>query len=633
MNQKASVPPHPNSKRPAHQSGLAALSLAALGIVFGDIGTSPLYTLKTVLSMTGGRPTPEVVLGVLSLIVWTLIIIVTVKYVVFAMSIDNDGEGGILALMSLLGIKKHQRPIITVVGVFGAALIYGDGAITPAISVLSALEGLNIATPAVKPYVLPAAVVILVSLFAIQPQGTARIGKAFGPIMCLWFLGIAVLGIAGVARHPGVLAALNPIYGLRYLLSNGFASFLVLGGVFLCVTGAEALYADMGHFGSRPIRFAWSSVVLPSLLLNYAGQSAIVLEGTPTNDNIFYRLCPESLLIPFVVLATIATVIASQSIITGAFSMTRQAIQLGWLPRLRIVQTSEEGYGQIYVGVINWLLMIVTVGLTLLFGKSDNLAAAYGIAVSATMMLTSGLLFVAMREIWGWNLWASAVVAGLFLGIDLSFFLANLAKLSQGGYVPLLLAGSVYGMMLIWHRGSNLVARRLNEHTVPVEEFMNSIKAENIPRVPGTGVFLTRTERDTPPVMIWHVKHNRALQENLFALNAITESIPWIKNSERLVVTEVQPNYWHATARFGFMEKPDIPTALKQACVQNSSLNLGDVVYYVGQGTIVLRVDRGGKSNWENALFVAMERNSVHVSDFFQLPNDSVVLIGRQIVI
>jgi len=633
MNQKASVPPHPNSKRPAHQSGLAALSLAALGIVFGDIGTSPLYTLKTVLSMTGGRPTPEVVLGVLSLIVWTLIIIVTVKYVVFAMSIDNDGEGGILALMSLLGIKKHQRPIITVVGVFGAALIYGDGAITPAISVLSALEGLNIATPAVKPYVLPAAVVILVSLFAIQPQGTARIGKAFGPIMCLWFLGIAVLGIAGVARHPGVLAALNPIYGLRYLLSNGFASFLVLGGVFLCVTGAEALYADMGHFGSRPIRFAWSSVVLPSLLLNYAGQSAIVLEGTPTNDNIFYRLCPESLLIPFVVLATIATVIASQSIITGAFSMTRQAIQLGWLPRLRIVQTSEEGYGQIYVGVINWLLMIVTVGLTLLFGKSDNLAAAYGIAVSATMMLTSGLLFVAMREIWGWNLWASAVVAGLFLGIDLSFYLANLAKLSQGGYVPLLLAGSVYGMMLIWHRGSNLVARRLNEHTVPVEEFMNSIKAENIPRVPGTGVFLTRTERDTPPVMIWHVKHNRALQENLFALNAITESIPWIKNSERLVVTEVQPNYWHATARFGFMEKPDIPTALKQACVQNSSLNLGDVVYYVGQGTIVLRVDRGGKSNWENALFVAMERNSVHVSDFFQLPNDSVVLIGRQIVI
>ena len=320
MNQKASNHTDP-------------LGLAALGIVFGDIGTSPLYTLKTVLSMTVGTPTPAIVLGVLSLIVWTLIIITSVKYVTFAMSIDNDGEGGILALMSLLGTKKHQRPVIVAIGLFGAALIYGDGAITPAISVLSALEGLNIATPAVGPYVLPAALVILVALFAIQPQGTARIGKAFGPIMCVWFLAIAVMGVAGIARHPGVLAALNPLYGLQYLLSNGFVSFLILGGVFLCVTGAEALYADMGHFGSRPIRFTWSIIVLPSLLLNYAGQSAIVLEGTPTTDNIFYRLCPELLLIPFVILATIATIIASQAIITGAFSMTRQAIQLGWLPR------------------------------------------------------------------------------------------------------------------------------------------------------------------------------------------------------------------------------------------------------------------------------------------------------------
>jgi KUP system potassium uptake protein len=335
------------------------MGLSALGIVFGDIGTSPLYTLKTVLVLAGGTPTPDVVLGVLSLILWTLVIVTSVKYVTVAMSIDNDGEGGILALMSLLGIKKHHRPGIVAIGLFGAALIYGDGAITPAISVLSALEGLNIGTPALKAYVLPAAVAILITLFAIQPQGTSRIGKAFGPVMSVWFLSIALLGIWGIARHPAVFAALNPVYGLRYLLSNGYASFLVLGGVFLCVTGAEALYADMGHFGSRPIRVTWSGIVLPSLVLNYAGQSAIVLDGAPIGDNIFYRLCPELLLFPFIILATIATIIASQSIITGAFSMTRQVIQLGWLPRLRITQTSERGYGQIYVGVINWLLMIV----------------------------------------------------------------------------------------------------------------------------------------------------------------------------------------------------------------------------------------------------------------------------------
>jgi KUP system potassium uptake protein len=631
MSLKTSISRNPNSTD--GRSNLAALGLAALGIVFGDIGTSPLYTLKTVLNMTGGSHTPQVLLGVLSLIIWTLIVITSVKYVIFAMSIDNDGEGGILALMSLLCIKKHQQPIIVAIGLFGAALIYGDGAITPAISVLSAVEGLNIATPAVQPYVLPGAVAILVALFAIQPQGTARIGKAFGPIMCLWFLAIAVMGIAGIARHPAVLAALNPLYGLHYLFSNGYSSFLVLGGVFLCVTGAEALYADMGHFGSRPIRIAWSVVVLPSLVLNYAGQSAIVLEGTPTTENIFYRLCPEPLLIPFVVLATIATIIASQSIITGAFSMTRQAIRLGWLPRLQIVQTSEEGYGQIYVGVVNWLLMIVTVGLTLFFGKSDNLAGAYGIAVSATMMLTSGLLFIAMREIWGWSLLTSAAVAGVFLCIDASFFLANLVKVAQGGYVPLLLAALVYGLMLIWHRGSMMVADRLGEKIIPVDEFMRSIQSQNIPRVPGTAVFLTRTARDAPPVMIWHVKHNRALQENLFVLNVVTESIPWIKDSERLNVTEVQPNYWRATVQFGFMERPDIPAVLKQACLQKRSLHLGEVVYYVGRGTIVPREDGTGMAKWQEALFIAMERNSVHVSDFFRLPSDSVVLIGRQVAI
>jgi KUP system potassium uptake protein len=633
MNLQASNDPPPGSRPPAQSSNLAGLGLAALGIVFGDIGTSPLYTLKTILSMTTGTPTRDAVLGVLSLIIWTLIIITSVKYVAFAMSIDNDGEGGILALMSLLGTKKHQRPIIVAIGLFGAALIYGDGAITPAISVLSALEGLNIATGAVQPYVLPGAVAILIALFAIQPQGTARIGKAFGPVMSVWFLAIAVMGIAGIVRHPAVLAALNPFYGMHFLLSNGFASFLTLGGVFLCVTGAEALYADMGHFGSRPIRLTWSFIVLPSLVLNYAGQSALVLEGMPTTENIFYQLCPGPLLIPFIILATIATIIASQAIITGAFSMTRQAIQLGWLPRLKIVQTSEEGYGQIYVGVINWLLMVVTVGLTLFFGKSDNLVAAYGIAVSATMILTTGLLFIAMRDVWGWSLIASAAVAGVFFCIDASFFLANLTKLAQGGYIPLLLATLVYGVMFIWHQGSVSVAQRLREEKIPVEEFMRSLKSQNIPRVSGTGVFLTRTAHIVPPVMIWHVKHNRALQEHLFVLNAVGESVPWIKDSERLVVSEVQPNYWRATAHFGFMEKPDIPAVLKQACAQNCSLNLSDVVYYVGHGTIVPGDRARGLAKFQQALYIAMERNSVHVSDFFRLPDDNVVLIGRRVAI
>ncbi|WP_266170528.1 potassium transporter Kup [Dyella subtropica] len=615
------------------RSGLAAMGLSALGIVFGDIGTSPLYTLKTVLSMTGGAATPEVVLGVLSLIVWTLIIVTSVKYVAFAMSIDNDGEGGILALMSLLGIKQHQRPIIVAVGLFGAALIYGDGAITPAISVLSALEGLNIATPAVKPYILPAAVAILIALFAVQAQGTARIGKAFGPIMAVWFLAIAVLGITGVVKHPVVLKALNPLYGFHYLFSHGYASFLVLGGVFLCVTGAEALYADMGHFGARPIRIAWSAIVLPSLLLNYAGQSALVLDGVPTTDNIFYRLCPPSLLIPFVILATIATIIASQSIITGAFSMTRQAIHLRWLPRLQIVQTSEVGYGQIYTPAVNWLLMVVTVSLTLFFGKSDNLASAYGIAVSGTMLLTTGLLFIAMRDIWGWSLWASAAVAGAFLCVDGSFFLANLVKVAEGGYVPLLLAALVYGVMLIWRRGLTAVAQQLSEKVVPIGDFMQSIRSQNIPRVPGTGVFLTRTERQTPPVMIWHVKHNRALHEKLFVVGVVIESVPWLKDAERVRVVEVQPNYWCATARFGFMEKPDIPAALQLACLQDRSLILSDLVYYVSELNIVQRDEPPRMPKWQWGLFATMERNSVHVSDYFRLPNDGVVLIGRRVAI
>src|SRR6202042_3147913 len=370
---------------------------------------------------------------------------------------------GIIALMTLLGVKRHQRPLIVAAGLFGAALIYGDGAIPPAISVLSALEGVQQIAPNLQAYVLPAATVILLALFAAQPFGTGAIGRAFGPIMLIWFAAIAALGVHGVLQHPSVFAAVDPRYGLDYLSRGGLQGFLVLGGVFLCVTGAEALYADMGHFGPKPIRLSWILIVFPALILNYAGQAAIVLAGAPTEGNIFYRLCPQPLLTPMIVLATIATVIASQSIITGAYSMTRQAMQLGWLPRMKITQTSEEGYGQIYVGVVNWLLMIVTLGLTIGFGKSDNLAAAYGIAVSATMLMTSVLLFIAMRDIWGWSLLAAGSVAACFLMVDSAFFLANLSKIAEGGYVPLVLALLVYSVMWIWHRGAMAVSARMRE--------------------------------------------------------------------------------------------------------------------------------------------------------------------------
>ena len=612
---------------------MSALALSALGIVFGDIGTSPLYTFKTVLGSTDMPSDPATVLGALSLVLWTLFLITTVKYVSFAMRVDNDGEGGILALMALLGVKKHHRPSIIAVGLFGAALIYGDGAITPAISVLSALEGVNMATPALQPYVVPAAVVILLALFAIQSRGTAAIGHFFGPIMLLWFVAMAVMGVSGIVQHPKVFVALNPVYGLSYLVSHGLTGFLVLGAVFLCVTGAEALYADMGHFGSRPIKIAWFGIVFPSLIINYAGQAALVLEGAPTDGNIFFRLCPAPLLLPLIVLATIATIIASQSIITGAFSMTRQAIQLGWLPRLYIKQTSSEGYGQIYVGVVNWLLMIVTIGLTIVFGKSDNLAAAYGIAVSATMLMTSALLFIAMREIWGWSVLAAGFVAGCFLVVDSAFFLANLTKIAEGGYVPLLLAILIYGAMWIWHRGAMAVSARMREALIPISEFMERIRSANIPRVPGTAVFLTRAERDTPPVMIWHVKHNRALHEHVFVLRVEILSVPWLPSGERLTIEEVAPNFWRAEAHFGFMERPHIPALLAASKSLGCTIDLADVTYYVGHETVIGRDDGMGLPGWQERFFAVMERNAVHVSDFFSLPNDQVVEIGRQVAI
>lgn len=613
------------------QPASLGLAVGALGVVFGDIGTSPLYTLKTVLDLTGGNAAPTI-LGVVSLLVWTLIIVTGVKYAGFAMRIDNDGEGGILALMALLGVKRYKRPLLVAIGLFGAALIYGDGAITPAISVLSALEGLTIVERSLQPYVLPLAVAVLLALFLVQPLGTARIGRAFGPVMALWFVSIAVLGIGGVARHPAVLWALNPWYAVEYLLHGGHGAFAVLGGVFLCVTGAEALYADMGHFGARPIKLSWGALVFPSLVLNYAGQGAIVLAGAPTEGNIFYRLCPSAWLMPLVLLSTVATIIASQSIITGAFSMTRQAIQLGWMPRLKVTQTSDEGYGQIYVGTVNWLLMLATLGLTLAFRKSDNLAGAYGIAVSATMLLTSALLYTAMRDIWKWGLAASVAVAAVFFVVDGSFFASNMLKLLEGGYVPLLLATAVYAVMFIWHRGLVAMAKRVHENPVPVAAFFAGIERDGVARVPGTAVFLTRVKDATPPVMLWYVRHSHALHEKVIAVTLETASVPRIAPQERIQLAQPVRNFWVATVCYGFMERPDMPDLMRQLAVRGCGVVPEKLTYFVGSERVVPR-EAGGLPRWMEAIFSFLLRNAMHMPDYLNVPRDQLIDLGRQISI
>jgi len=608
------------------------LAIGAMGVVFGDIGTSPLYTLKTVLDLSGG-PSRLTILGIVSLLVWTLIIITSVKYAALAMRIDNDGEGGIVALMTLLGVKRMQRPLIVAVGLFGAALIYGDGAITPAISVLSALEGLNIIEPSMQRYVLPLAVAVLLALFALQPLGTARIGRSFGPIMFVWFLTMALLGVCGIIQHPGVLRALNPWYGFDYLFHSGHAGFVVLGGVFLCVTGAEALYADMGHFGAWPIRLSWGALIFPSLVLNYAGQGAIVLAGASTEGNIFYRLCPAQFLVPLVLLATIATIIASQSIISGAFSMTRQAIQLGWMPRLKVLQTSAEGYGQIYVGAVNWLLMLATVGLALGFRKSDNLAAAYGIAVSATMLMTSVLLFMAMREVWKWNLAASLAVAGVFIIIDSAFLASNLLKVFEGGWVPLLLASAVYLVMYIWHRGMVAIAESSNLDPVPVPEYMARLARDKVVRVPGTAVFLTRVHNATPAVMRWYVEHSHALHESVIAITLDTAPVPRVAVDHRLQVTEVAPEFWRVYALYGFMQIPDMQQLIALLKLRGCAVEPGKLTYFVGAERVTAREDGRGMPRWMELLFAALLRNSTRLTDYLRVPREQLVELGRQIAI
>jgi KUP system potassium uptake protein len=605
---------------------LGALMLGALGVVYGDIGTSPLYTLKTALEWAGGA-TPETAIGMLSLIVWTLVITTSIKYVAVVMRADNEGEGGILALMSLLGIKHGERAVVIALGVLGAALLYGDGAITPAISVLSALEGLKTPVPGIAPYIVALASLILIGLFALQRQGSDRIGKLFGPIMTLWFVTIGALGLAGIVTHPGVLVALDPLYGFGYLFSHGFTGFLVLGAVFLCATGAEALYADMGHFGAKPIRLAWYGLVLPCLLLNYAGQTAIVVAGKG-GPNPFYALCPDAWQIPLVALATVATIIASQAIISGAFSMTRQAIQLGLCPRLHIVQTSAAGYGQIYIGFVNWTLMILTLGLTIGFRSSDNLAAAFGIAVATTMLLTSILMFLAMREIWGWSLTVSLAVAGIFVVVDLAFVSANMMKVLEGGWFPLAVAAIVFFLMSTWWRGRHLLLRSLERDTYPLSDFIRQVHTKT--RVPGTAVYLTSRLDMVPVPLLHNLKHNKVLHQRIVLMHVATENVPRIAAQDRIETADLGDNFYSVRARYGFMEHPNMPQLLDDCRTHKIIFNMMDTSFFVGRVNIV--AGRHSRlSGFRRQVFDFMHRNALPATEFFRIPPGRVIELGGQV--
>jgi KUP system potassium uptake protein len=611
-----------------------AAALAALGIVYGDLGTSPLYTLQAIVSATGGHFSADAALGSLSLIFWALIITISVKYCLFVMRADNHGEGGILALMSMTGASWSKgRRLLIVMGLFGAALIYGDGIITPAISVLSALEGLNVATDIFKPHVVSMAVVILLGLFAIQSRGTAQIAKAFGPVMLLWFAVIAALGVAGISRYPSVIAAVDPRYGIALLTGHGWSGIAVLGGVFLAMTGGEAMYADMGHIGRNPIRTSWYGIVLPALLLNYAGQVALYLGDPAMDGNPFFRLAPSWSIYPLVGLATIATIIASQAIITGSFSLTRQAMQLGWFPGMRIRQTSSEEYGQIYVPFVNWTMLVMTVGLTVSFGSSDRLAGAYGTAVSTTMLLTTALLYNVMRERWRWPAELALITSGLFLAVDFAFFAANLFKVKEGGWIPLAFGTLVFIVMVSWHFGFEAMRRRHTVLTETPDEFFRRLKQDHIPRVPGTAVFLTRVATTTPFLIVEHVAQMRAMYETAIALTVNFDYIPRVASRDRIELARLAEGFWHITVHFGFVQVPDIPAALRQAKDSGCPIDLDDAIYFGARDTIVCSKKRNWLVRASLRLFTLMFRNSVRAVDLFKIPPEKFVEIGRQIEI
>ena len=617
---------------------LATLTLAALGIVYGDIGTSPLYSIKEVF---GGAHhpvpiTPENILGILSLFFWSLIIVVTLKYVAFIMRANNKGEGGIIALMTLALHKGHpgswQQKLLLMLGLFGAALFYGDGVITPAISVLSAVEGIEVITPAFKPYILPVSLFILVALFLFQRKGTASVGALFGPVMVVWFAVLAVLGALAIADHPSVLAAINPVHAVHFLHGNSMLGFFALGAVVLCITGAEALYADMGHFGARPIQYAWLGYVMPALLINYFGQGALLLADPANIENPFYLLAPEWARLVLVILATMATVIASQAVISGAFSITQQAIQLGYTPRLEIQHTSDREIGQIYLPAINWMLLVSIIALIIEFRSSSNLAAAYGIAVTGTMLITNILAIAVAVRLWNWSPWRAVFGALPFICVDLGFFLANSVKIPDGGWFPLAFGLVIFILLTTWKRGRELLGRRLADAAMQLKPFVASLDEGKIERVAGTAVFMTPNPDNVPHALLHSLKHYKTLHEQVIILSVRVADTPYVAVTERVCVCRLPGNFSQVTVRYGFKDDPDIPAALALCAKAGVAVEMMETSFFLGRETLIPQLG-SEMAYWRELLFIAMFRNAGSATAFFRIPSNRVVELGSQVVL
>ena len=615
----------------------AALALAALGVVYGDIGTSPLYTMKEVFS--GNHPiplTPDNVLGILSLIVWALIVIVSIKYVVFIMRADNRGEGGIMALIALAlhdakGNPKRERWIM-LVGLLGAGMFYGDGMVTPAISVLSALEGLDVATPAFKPYVIPMTLLVLFLLFFFQKRGTASVGALFGPVMMLWFSTLAVLGAVSLASNPVVLKALNPIYGLRFLFENRGLAIVAMGAVVLAITGAEALYADMGHFGARPIRQAWFGFVIPSLIINYFGQGALLLTDPGSVDNPFYHLAPDWALLPLVVLSTAATVIASQAVISGAFSVTRQAMQLGFVPRFEVKYTSEREQGQIYLPGVNWGLFLAVVILVLGFQSTNNLAGAYGIAVTGDMVITSTLAIVVAARGWGWGWQRAVALFACFLVVELTFLYANVLKIPDGGWFPLMIGSLVFLLMSTWKRGGQLLNSRTSGEAIDLDIFIDALMISPPTRVEGTAVFLTSRNDRVPNSMLHNLMHNKVLHERVLVVSVEVFDVPYVPEIDRVEIHQLKGNFYRLNVQYGFKDDPNIPQALALCAQQGLEIDMMSTSFFLGRATLVPKIG-SEMAYWREKLFVLLFRNASSATSFYKIPTNRVVELGSQVVL
>jgi KUP system potassium uptake protein len=615
---------------------LLPLTLTAIGVVYGDIGTSPLYAMRECFFGSHSvPPTHDNVLGVLSLIIYSLLIVISIKYIAIVMRADNDGEGGILALTALLPPRATSGgpwSWLVLLGIFGAALLYGDGMITPAITVLGAVEGLKVVTPLFDPYVVPVAVGILIAVFAIQRHGTHRVGGLFGPVMVAWFVVIAALGIASLLEHPVVLTAVDPRHALAFFREHGWHGFAVLGAVFLVVTGGEALYADMGHFGKRPIRYAWFALVLPALLLNYFGQGALLLANPEAASQPFFLLAPSWGLPPLVVLATAAAIIASQALISGAFSLTQQAIQLGYSPRLDIEHTSHHEIGQVYVPQVNWALMLATILIVVGFESSSALAAAYGIAVALTMVITAILLQVVATERWGWPRPVAIAVTGVFLAIDVAFLGANALKITHGGWLPLVIGALLFTLMTTWKTGRQIVAARLTARAVPLDDFLAAVAKTRPARVPGTAVFMTAQPRGAPPALAHNVRYNKVLHDQVITLMVTTQPVPHVAQDQQVAVRCLEHGFFDVVVRYGFMDDPNVPEALAGARKKGLEFNEDDVTYFLGRETLIV-TKAPGMAMWRERLFVIMARNAVRAISFFRLPPERVVELGVQVEI